>query len=207
MRFKTNYRGNPAVIMGLAPGPGPSPEFQFKKGNRMAATENVTPEAHSRRMAGVIKAWRNLARVRKGEKVMTLKLKKKSLKRKRLRLKATIAKEMREIQDRARKHAESAMERVEEIVANSDNETTVLQAAQIIFDRAYGKASQTNINAQVSGDGKANEITAAQLDARIAKALQRVEELSRGKKQTPSRPQRSVDLRKLDRDPNSTPLN
>jgi len=207
MKFKTSYRGNPAVIMGLAPGPYAPHDAQFKKGNRMAATENLSPESHRRRMAGLIGAWGNLARIRKGEKVMTVKLKRKARKRKRLRLKATIAKEMREIQERARKHAESAMERVEEIVANSDNETTVLQAAQIIFDRAYGKASQTNINAQVSGDGKANEITAAQLDARIAKALQRVEELSRGKKQAPPRPQRSVDLRKFDRDPNSTPLN
>jgi len=207
MRFKTRFLGNPNTYLGLQVPYGNVPTNAFAKGNRIAAAENLTPKAHSKRMAALFRAWGTKARIDQGEKVMTLRLKHKLKKRKRLRLKATIAKEMRDIQEFARKHALAAMEKAADIVANSDNETTVLQGIQIVLERAYGKASQTNINASVSGDGKATEITAKQLDERIAKALQRVEELSRGAKQTPSRKERLVDLRKLDRDPDSTPLN
>ncbi len=199
--------GNPKIIMGLIDGAGRTPPNPFPKGNKLAAAENMTPEAHNKRMAGLYKAWALKDRKNAGEKVVTYRMKRKKRIRKRLRLKQTLAKEMREIQEFARKNAFAAMEKAAEIVANSDNETTVLAGIQILLERAYGKASQTNINAHVSGDGKANEISAKELDERIAKALRRVEELSRGKKQAPARKDRLVDLRKLDRDPDSTPLN
>ena len=208
LKFRSGIIGNPIFYLGIQNRQvGPSPGLEFPKGNKLAAAENLTPKAHSRRMRALFKGWVTKARIRKGEKVMTFRHKRKARKRKRLRLKETIAKEMRDIQEFARKRAIPAMQKVDEIIANSLNETTVLQAVQILMERGYGKASQTNINANVSGDGKATEIGAKELNDRIAKALQRVEELSRGKKQAPPRPQRSVDLRKLDRDPNSTPLN
>ena len=208
MRFKTRIIGNPQLILGLVNRQeGPPPGYEFPKGNRLAAVENLTPKAHSKRMAALFRGWATHERKYGGEKVVTFRQKRKIRKRKRLRLKQTVAKEVREIQEYARKNAFAAMEKATEIVANSDNETTVLSAVQIVLERAYGKASQTNINANVNGDGKTTEISAKELDARIAKALQRVEELSRGKKQAPAGKDRLVDLRKLDRDPDSTPLN
>ncbi len=131
----------------------------------------------------------------------------KKVKRKRLRLKETIAKEAREIQDLARKNADAAMRRVAEIAKTSTNEAAALAAAALLFDRAYGKANQTNINANLDANGKATDVSQKELDTRIEKALDRIDSLTRGAPKAPAREEPLIDLRKLDRDPDSTPLN
>lgn len=171
------------------------------KGNTWAAAANMTKESHERRMSGLFKAWQKCARLSKGEKLMTVRKKSK----KRAKLRKTIAMEHRDLQDTARKSSAAVMERLAEIVADSSTQpSVVVAAAQVIFDRAYGKASQTNINANLNADGKPSEISQAELDTRVAKALERVEALTGGKAKARPRKKRPPDLRELDRDPNSS---
>ncbi len=157
-------------------------------------------------MRGLIKFWHLQSLKRQGIKVVTNPSNKK-VKRKRLRLKETIAKEAREIQELARKNADAAMRRVAEIAKTSTNETAALAAAALLFDRAYGKANQTNINANLDANGKATDVSQKELDTRIEKALDRIDSLTRGAPKAPAREEPLIDLRKLDRDPDSTPLN
>lgn len=172
----------------------------FKEGNKYASKETMSPESHERRMAGLRRTWEVIQRKRAGEKIVPVRAKT----RKRERLRQTVAKEMYEIQNIARTHTSEAMRRLAQIVNNSDNESMVIAAASVIMDRAYGKASQTNINANVNADGKPSEITGKDLDKRIANALKRVEDLTGGAPKAPTSEKRPPDLRKLDRDPNGT---
>lgn len=128
-----------------------------------------------------------------------LALRKHAMKRTRIKLKQkkAVAMEAHELQVLARENASLAMQTLIEIAANSRApEATRIAASAVILDRGFGKASQTNITANI-GNGKNNNLTATELDQRVAKALRRVEELTnRAPKQAPS-PQRPADLRKL----------
>lgn len=166
----------------------------------------MSPEAHVKRMRGMYKFWHLQSLKRQGVKVV-MKPSHTKVKRKRLRLQETVAKESREIQELARKNADAAMRRVAEIAKTSPNETAALAAAALLFDRAYGKANQTNINAHLDANGKATDISQKELDTRIDKALDRIESLTRGAPKAPARQEPLIDLRKLDRDPDGTPLN
>ena len=105
--------------------------------------------------------------------------------------------EARELQELARTNASAAMKRLVKII-QSDNapEAAQIAAAQVILDRGYGKASQTNINASINTDGKTAEIDSSELDNRITKALERVEAITRGAVKAPAGKKRPVDLRK-----------
>lgn len=128
-------------------------------------------------------------------------------KRKRVKLAMTVAKEAREIQQKARQYAEPILDRLAEIAQNSFNENAAIAAANSIIDRAYGKANQTNINATLDANGKAADVSAKELDARIERALKRVAALTAGKGEPVKGEDGSADVRKLDRDPDSSPLN
>lgn len=172
----------------------------FKKGNSYAAKENMSPDAHARRMAGLMKTWENQKRQRKGETFVT----RRSQTRKRAKLRETIAMELHEVQEMARKNAKRAMERLAEISDTSDNESMAIAASSVILDRAYGKSSQTNINANVNADGKPSEIDGKELAKRIDNAIKRVETIAGGAPKAGKSKERPADIRQPDRDPNST---
>jgi hypothetical protein len=192
-------------LPGRAPTPASNPAGP-PKGQALAI--NMAPEAHKRRMQGLYNGWHIKSQLRKGEKVV---LKhagtNKSRKRKRLRLQETVAKEAREIQEIARKNAAAAMRRMAQIAQTSHNETAAIAATMLIMDRAYGKATQTNINANLDANGKTTDISQKELDTRIDTALKRIDSLTRGAPKAPKSKAPPIDLRKLDRDPDSTPLN
>ncbi len=96
-----------------------------------------------------------------------------AMKRKRLKMKEkkAIALEFHELQQIARENA-------------------------VILDRAYGKASQTSITANV-GNGKASDISAEELDKRVERALKRVEDLTNRTPKAGTSKNRPAHLRKL----------
>lgn len=103
-----------------------------------------------------------------------------SMKRKRLKLKAkkAIALEAHELQQMARENATMAMRTLAEISRSKRApEATRIAASAVILDRAYGKASQTSITANVS-NGKTSEIDGNELSKRIDSALKRVADLT-----------------------------
>ena len=126
--------------------------------------------------------------------------------RKRVRLRTTIAKEAREIQEIARTHATAVMDKLAEIVGNSHNESAVIAAGQVLLDRAYGKSAQTNINANVDTHGKNTDVSQGELDKRIEQTLKRVEAITGGAPKAPKSEERPSDVRQLDRDPDSSSL-
>lgn len=170
----------------------------FVANNKLAAAENLSTHANNKRLQALVRGWETRRRMQNGEKVVTFRQKRALIKRKRLRLKVTVAKEAAEIQEIARTHASAALERLAKIIESENSQdSTAVQAIAVMLDRAYGKANQTNVNTNVNIDGKANELTPAQLDERVTKALKRVEDLTRGTPKTPESPQRPSDIRKL----------
>lgn len=121
-----------------------------------------------------------------------------AMKRTRVRMEAkrALALEAHELQQLARESAKLAMETLIEISGNKRApEANRIAASAVILDRAYGKASQTSITANVS-NGKTKDLDSTELDTRINRALKRVEELTnRAPKAGPSQ-KRPADLRK-----------
>lgn len=160
-------------------------------GNRAAAIENISAEAQKRRVAGMMRSWASHYKRRKGIESVGKHQKRQIIKDlargKRQKIRETVARELRDIQDIARRNAVGAMEVAKEIMANSDKDSDRLAAANLILERAYGKATQTNVNANVNANGSAKEVTAEELNERVGKALSRVEELTgRSTKPAPS---------------------
>jgi len=178
----------------------------FREGNQYALAKTMDPEKHTKRMQALFRGWQTRARQTSGEKFVSPNQIRKREKRKRIRLHQTVAKEAREIQDIARTHATAVVKRLAEIAEASPNEAAAIAAGQVLLDRAYGKASQTNINATVDANGKPTDVSAKELDTRIEKALERVNALTGGTAKTPARKKQPVDLREHDRDPDSSSL-
>jgi hypothetical protein len=191
--------------------PGHAPSYNSKRtgsSGEAFLAKNMAPEAHKKRMQGLYKGWHIKSQLRKGEKVVLKHAgSNKSRKRKRLRLLETVAKEAREIQEIARKNAAAAMKRMAQIAQTSPNETAAIAATMLLMDRAYGKATQTNINANLDANGKTTDISQKELDTRIDTALKRIDSLTGGAPKAAKSKAPPIDLRKLDRDPDSTPLN
>ena len=175
-------------------------------GHQLSTAENMPPEAHARRMAGLYKAWQERAKQYHEKRTMTKSRLHTKEKRVRIKLRDTVAKEQREIQELARKNADAVMKRMAEIAQTSFNETAAIAAAQIIHDRAYGKANQTNINATVDANGKPTEVSDKELNTRIEQTLKRIADLTGGTPKAPPRKDQSADVRQLDRDPDSSSL-
>lgn len=172
-------------------------------GHRLSTVENMPPEAHARRMAGLFKGWQELSKEYHEKRTMAKVVARKE-KRLRVKLRQTVAREQREIQELARKNAQAVLERMAEIAQTSFNETAAIAAGQVILDRAYGKANQTNINASVDANGKETDISEKELNTRINQALKRVEALTRGTAKAPEGEERPADIREHDRDPDSS---
>lgn len=97
------------------------------------------------------------------------------------KIRAVATKTHLEIQERARQIADKAMDRLEDILnADDAGDTAVIQAAVTVLERGYGKASQTNINANLDTNAKASDIDTPELRKRIESALKRVEGAASG---------------------------
>ena len=186
----------------VIPAKAQSPGF-FTAGNSYAKAENLTPGANARRFAGLCKTWKqHVDRAQKGEKVTLMGSKEAKARSPRVRLRTTIVKEAREIQDLARKHATQAILRAAEIINDPHAPGNIaMAAADLILNRAYGKPNQTNTNLNVDANGKASEVSGTELDQRITTALKRVEALTGREAKAPAGKKQSADLRKLDRNP------
>lgn len=123
----------------------------------------------------------------------------------RIKLRITVAREAREIQDLARTHADQAMKRMAEIINDPHSPDNIaVAAAEVIFNRAYGKPNQTNTNLNVDANGKPTEVSGSELDKRIAEALKRVEAIAGRAAEAPKGKKQPADLRKLDRNPHGS---
>jgi hypothetical protein len=103
-----------------------------------------------------------------------------------------------EIQAKARKYAPDAVDALGEIVKSKiATDVARISAAQTLLDRAYGRPTQTNVNATVNTDGKPPEITDKELDTRIKETLTRIEGLTKRKREKIQGEDRPTDLRKF----------
>lgn len=185
-----------------------SRHFGAPKGNRFAAQENMSPTAHGRRIRGLFKTWSVKDRKSRGEKITRARVKQMMKIRRRRRVLENVAKEAREIQHLARTLAVTAFERLTKIIENEEsNDASAIAAAQVILDRAYGKATHTSINAHIDANGKPSEITAKELDTRIEAALKRVESITQREAKAPDSEEQSPDLRKRNINPGSSTIN
>lgn len=193
---------NAAVELAKFGSPSPNKRVmettKFVPGNKLSAAENLTEHANTLKLKALARGWEVSRRKHNGEKVVTAREIERKIRRKRLKLKETVAKEAVEIQEIARTHAAAAMERLAAIVNDEHSQdSAAIQAISVILDRAYGKASQTNVNANVNLDGKPTELSAKQLDARVAATLKRVEAITGAKGPEAPDPTRPTDIRKL----------
>jgi hypothetical protein len=183
-----------AVNLGYNFRPGHEP---FNGGNPdwAAGKEQVfTKDQWDRKFDGLRKAWNVKAKLNAGKRVKTLKDKQKAKNEEWL----TVAKEAREIQNRAREYAWSSMEELAEIIKDPNTPKAVkVSAIALMHERAYGKPNQVNVNANVSNTGKPNELGTDELDTRIATTLKRVEQLTERASQEAASPPQSSDVRKL----------
>ena len=103
-----------------------------------------------------------------------------------------------EVQERARLHALEAIDALAKIIKSDEaNDTAKNAAASLLFERGYGKPTQTNINASVNTDGAPREITGDELEKRIRETIARVEGISQRKREKIISPEGPADLRKL----------
>ena len=133
---------------------------------------------------------------------MTHEQKKRRTARRRLKLRETVALEARDVMNRSRKLASMALKMYEDIIADPTERTADrIAAGQVILDRAYGKANQTNTNITVDANGKPTEVSGKELNERIAATLKRIEELTGGTSEERPRKERPADIRQRDGDP------
>jgi hypothetical protein len=175
---------------------GEANETSFKKGNQAARRENMDNDSHNRRVQGIFKAWAARSRKVRGERVMSRETKEKIIRRHTIRIRENIVKEAREMQALMKSYTEEAAKRVYGIIESEHaKDSDVIAAAQFLFDRAYGKATQTNLNANVDANGRPKEVTGKELDARISAALDRVERITGGAPEKGESEERSDNLR------------
>lgn len=183
----------------------PGARHAFEKGHKYGTREYIGEEAYARKLQGMIKAWSYGARIAAGEKVVVKKEIIKKARRVRTALRATLAKEHREIMDLCRTNAEAAANRLADIVNNpSSRDSDAISAANALLDRAYGKATQPNVNTNVDANGKTNEITRKELDSRIEATLARAEKLTGRTAEEGESVERPLNIRKRNRDTGSS---
>lgn len=93
--------------------------------------------------------------------------------------------EAREAAQLARQSMRKAIERVAQILDDENaSDMAAIAAFHALSDRAYGKPTQTNVNANLDMDKKTSELTGNELERRIAEALQGVERVTKRKRET-----------------------
>lgn len=104
----------------------------------------------------------------------------------------------REIKELCAKQAPLAIKVFRKILLDEQStDMAKIAAGLALFDRGYGKPTQTTVNAQVNADGAPSEIDDKELAERIDAALRRIENIAGGKAEPAPSPQRPADLRKL----------
>jgi hypothetical protein len=172
--------------------PGYTP---FVKGNTKAAAENMSPESNYRRMRALGKATMNFVK-RFNNLPGAPKTTSAEKKAKKIRLRYRVAAEAQQLQNKARGMAMQALDEVSRIITDPNAQHAVkIQAAALLWDRAYGKASQVNINASIDPDAKAKDLTPEQLAKRIEATLKRVEEVTGRVPETPESEEQPPDIR------------
>lgn len=184
----------------------------YKPGNRAAAKENISEDANRRRVMGILKGLASQYKLKRGVALVSKaqrRQRSKDIERQaKERVRLTVAKEARDVQDMCRQSASQAIEVARVILADPfARASDRLAAANFITERAYGKATQTNVNASVDANGNKKEISAEELDQRVATALDRVERIT-GRAAKPTKgPDRPVNIRKRYRHPGSSTVN
>jgi len=109
-----------------------------------------------------------------------------------------IAKDAREIQELARLSGSAAIKAYSEILESKvASDLAKIAAANALLDRGYGKALQTNVNATVNTDGSTKEVDGDELDRRVKETIERVERLTKRKREKIQSEERPANLRKL----------
>lgn len=177
----------------------------FYKGHKLSTKENTPAASYARKMAAMHRGWGTRVRKASGEKIVSIEQKRKKEERVRVKLRETIVMEAREIQEIARMAASRAMRALENIIDDEGSRTSdKLTAINILLDRAYGKAAQTNVNTNIDANNKEADVSATELDRRIKAALNRVEAITGGAGEAPPGEERPPDICEYDRDPNSS---
>ena len=110
----------------------------------------------------------------------------------------SIVKEAREIKEMAAKCVPDAIRALHEIIKSEvSSDMAKIAAANSVWDRGYGRPTQTSINATVDADAKPNQIDDRELDRRVGAALERIENITARTREKITVPERSADLRKL----------
>lgn len=121
---------------------------------------------------------------------------KKKLKAEKMARKESVAKEARNIQDLAREYSEKAMDALVRVMENENSPpSAVIQAAEIIHNRAYGKPTMTTINTNLNAEVKPSEIDDRTLEQRINNTLKRVENITERIPEETEGEERPSDLR------------
>jgi len=171
--------------------PGGHPKFC--SGNKLALKENVSAEGNTKRRSALMRGWATSRRQREGENIVS-KVKQRKVVNKELR--ATEAKDAREIQELIRKHVFHGIEEIFRIIADpTASAVAKISAMHLLLDRAYGKSAQTNINANIDANGQPSDITHKELQERIEAAIKRVESITGGTTEAPEGEERPADVR------------
>lgn len=179
--------------------------YGFYKGHKLSTKENTPVASYARKMSAMYRGWETRIRKASGEKIVSVEQKRKKEERTRVKLRETLVMEAREIQEMARMAADRAMQAIVNIIDSDETRTSdKLTAINILLDRAYGKAAQTNVNANIDANSKEADVSATELDRRIKAALNRVEAITGGAGEAPQSEERPADLCEYDRNPDSS---
>src|SRR6516162_10805714 len=166
-------------------------------GIRWAVRENFTEAQHNRRLNGLFKTWDVDERKKRGEVIMSTKENERRKFRRRLRLKEGVALQARDVQEVARKYARATMEMIAEIAGNpTERAADRIAAGNVLLDRAYGKANQTNTNVHVDNNGRLTEISSGELTTRIEETIRAIEITTKRTVKKEESGKQLVDLRK-----------
>ena len=111
--------------------------------------------------------------------------------------KKNLALEARDLQDLCRQFTLKATETLIQILDNPDaSDGSKLKAIEMLWDRGFGKAAQTQVNINANADAKPSELDSASLDKRIAEALNKVEKITNRISKEGTSEERPSDLRK-----------
>jgi len=163
--------------------------------------ENLTPAQNGRRLTSLFKTWDVWEHKHRGENIMSTKENERRRFRRRLRLKEGVALQAREVQEVARKYARATMEMIAEIAGNpTERAADRIAAGNVLLDRAYGKANQTNTNVHVDNNGRLTEISSGELTTRIEETIRAIEITTKRTVKKEESGKQLVDLRKRDDD-------
>jgi hypothetical protein len=165
------------------------------KGHTLTRTENLSADAIRRRAEGQARGIINSMKRRNGDPDAPADSNA-TRKAKKVKLKYTIAKELIDIQNKYRRMADIAADEINKIITDEHaKHSDKIAAVAHVMDRAYGKSTQVNVNANTDPDSKPKELSPEQLTKRIADAIKRVEAATGRIPETPASEDTPPDIR------------